>query len=421
MQENTHQDPSALTIDALHREIATLDRIISLQLAAVSDRFTAMSTLLDERFATSTKALDAAFIAQQCVEASTPVLCADLVWRPAGELRVGDELVAFDDDSPDGAGRRLRESFVIANSLMPDELIRVTVNGVSVECNTAHPWLVRDRHNNGWKWKTTGKLSLGEEIMQPFDVWETDRSYEAGWLSGMLDGEGCLCFKNDTVNGAARLSVSQRVSDTAFRLEQSLKSLDISVGVRDRPAGKGIGPDGSTQFNRQASQVFEVNVRQDVLKVLGSVRPERLLVNSREVWEGRRLGRAGAPKLITSIEPVGVGTIASLSTSTGTYIAAGFAMHNTAMATALTAAKLAVDTAQAAADKAVDKAYLADSKRFESLSDKYNELQSRMDRSLGADSGETKVKTDRRLDSALVVSAVSVIVAIVAAVVAIFR
>lgn len=44
------------------------------------------------------------------------------------------------------------------------------------------------------------------------------------------------------------------------------------------------------------------------------------------------------------VHPAGVGTIAMLGTSTGTYLAGGFAVHNT---------KAAVDAALAAAEEAV--------------------------------------------------------------------
>ena len=50
-----------------------------------------------------------------CVGPDTPVLGADLAWRPIGELRVGDELVGFDEFAPaPGHARKLRRARVEA-------------------------------------------------------------------------------------------------------------------------------------------------------------------------------------------------------------------------------------------------------------------------------------------------------------------
>src|SRR5215468_2043386 len=50
-----------------------------------------------------------------CVGPDTPVLGADLVWRPIGVLQVGDELVGFDEFPPArGHARKLRRARVEA-------------------------------------------------------------------------------------------------------------------------------------------------------------------------------------------------------------------------------------------------------------------------------------------------------------------
>src|SRR5436305_1519571 len=51
-----------------------------------------------------------------CLAPETPVLYADLVWRPLGEVKVGDRLMAFDEFPPGipGGKRRVREATVEA-------------------------------------------------------------------------------------------------------------------------------------------------------------------------------------------------------------------------------------------------------------------------------------------------------------------
>lgn len=230
-----------------------------------------------------------------CVEASTPVLCADLIWRPAGELADGQELVAFDEERDQEAnykhGRRFRTATVISNSLFEDELYEVrTEKGEVARCNARHPWLTRriygpmEERVHGM-WVETQELRPDDVLVKLFDPWEVDLSYDAGWLAGFLDGKGCVSAEA-THNGSAipvvRLSASQKPGWCAEKM--------ISVG---------------------------------------SVRPQRLLDNAGRFWEGRSIATKDSGRALASVNKVGRGLLASLATSTKTYIAAGFAVHNT--------------------------------------------------------------------------------------------
>lgn len=321
-------------------------------------QFDDMQRMLDERYATQVKAVDAAFLAQQtamqtalsaaekaveCCSMDTPVLCADLVWRPAGDLKVGDELIAFDEHAPPTPrGRRFRRATVTGNTPRRDELVLVRTSRGDVRCNARHPWLARFPKER-WRWIRAADLEPGEQVMQVVDVWDGDRSPEDHWLGGMFDGEGCLCFKNST-NGKARLSIVQAEGETATRLEGSLQTLLPSVGIRRRP---GVGA-------WRPKLEFEINARPDVMKMLGHLRPERLLAKADAVWEDFPISNNNRAATIVSVEPAGRGRVASLTTSTGTYIANGFAMHNTALLSA---------------EKAVTKAELAADKRFEAVNE----------------------------------------------------
>lgn len=341
--------PSAWTTDTLY--------------AHIQRQLDDLRIMLDERYATQVKAVDAAFAAQQqamttalaaaeravaCVASDTPVLCADLVWRSAGDLIVGDELIALDDDAmlhlP--RGRRYRRATVIANSIRPDHLLRVNTNRGSVRCNEMHPWLSRYPKER-WRWVRAVDLRPDDEVMNTVDVWEVDRSFEGGWLSGMFDGEGCLCFKNSP-NGKARLSIVQRESETAEAIEAALKPRLDYFGIRHRQATVQPGR------NNQAKVEFEINARADIMKILGSVRPPRLLARADQVWENFPISGNDRSATVISVDDDGPGTIASLTTSTGTYIAGGFAMHNTALQSA---------------EKAVSKAEVAQEKRLESVNE----------------------------------------------------
>jgi hypothetical protein len=325
----------------------------------------------------------------QCVSADTPVLCADLVWRPAGDLLPGDELVAFDEFSPktpEGRanstdkdyklvrqGRRYRKATVTDNSLQRDVLLQVNTTAGSVRCNYNHPWLARTHgHNSGWQWVRAADLHAGYDVLKPLDVWEVDRSFEGGWLSGMYDGEGSLCIQENTYG--ANLSIRQAAGPTWDRIVSNIKSKTDTGTITTTPA-KG---------NWQITHDYQIRSIHDVLKMLGSVRPERLLPKSDQVWIGRNISSAGRNSrkhvTITSIEPAGTGVIASLSTSTKTYIAGGFAMHNTkALDAAFATQQVAVQAALAAAEKSVQTALAAVDKATikseNSISEKFTDME----------------------------------------------
>jgi hypothetical protein len=341
--------------------LAESTRSAAAALKAASDAAQVATDLrYQQRFEAQSDALNAAFQSQQqamqCVSADTPVLCADLVWRPAGELEVGEELVAFDELAANRQGRRFRKAVVTANALREDTLLLVTTPVGSVKCNREHPWLVRRPDKNArWRWIKAADMLVGDEVLHALDIWESEETWEAGWLAGMYDGEGCLRIIEE---GGVRLLLTQQEGDTADRVHDVLtERLGREPCFRQQIAGK--------YNNNETVNCYEVNRRADVLKLLGSLRPMRLLRRSDEAWDGRYLCGTGRSATVTDITDAGSGTIASLSTSTYTYIAGGFAMHNTAF----TVAEKAVQAALAAADRAVSKAELAADKRFEALNE----------------------------------------------------
>lgn len=270
-----------------------------------------------------------AFPLVSCVTADTPILCADLTWRPAGDLLPGDELIGFEADHVRQTGRRLQRSLVVRNSVERDVLLRVNTTRGSIRCNPEHPWLIRKPRPSKWgkwQWCRTDELEPGYEAMFVVEPWQTDRSWEAGWLAGMYDGEGCLTKAPARPGESCQwhtgnLSCHQRVSPTADMMLALLKERTDWVRVHIRRGREG---------DRQDLVQAVISKRTEIMRMLGTVRPPRLLEKADMVWDGASLGRTKDDKaVIESIEPAGTGLIASLSTSTQTYIAGGFAMHNT--------------------------------------------------------------------------------------------
>ena len=266
-----------------------------------------------------------------CVEETTPVLMADLTWKEAGFLVPGDRLIAFDEEpSPNEANRkharRFRESVVISNHVEPSPLWEVRTDRGTVRVTGDHPFLGQHvtgtSSNRTLRWLTADSLTAGDQLVHFFDPWETDYSWEAGWLSGFLDGEGTLAQNQRAGNAPhVRLSGYQRPSATADRMMEEFR--------KRAPATKIHTVRRSGQDKPWSDMVMcRVDRLLDIMRLLGTVRPRRLL-DLGAFWEGSSIALQDTRATVLSVEQVGEGNIARLSTSTKTYIASGFAVHNT--------------------------------------------------------------------------------------------
>jgi hypothetical protein len=157
------------------------------------------------------------------------------------------------------------------------------------------------------------------------EPWEADRSWEAGWLAGFLDGEGSVASNQAArrVTQTVRLAGYQRPGATADRMITAMASrAPTKVFTVQRP-----------ESARWSSMVMaRVDQLTGIMRLLGTVRPPRLLEKAGTFWEGCALSskrRRATKALVLGIVNAGRGQIARLSTTTGTYIANGFAVHNT--------------------------------------------------------------------------------------------
>lgn len=131
-----------------------------------------------------------------CLSPEHRLLTADLRWVPCGDLKAGDRLLAFDEETPEGCThRRLRWSEIVRSEPAVKVCVRVVLeDGTDVVCTTDHPWLAQrlDRPSSNPKRWVRADCLMDEApyVNRLLDTWTEARSYEAGWLAGMFDGEG---------------------------------------------------------------------------------------------------------------------------------------------------------------------------------------------------------------------------------------
>ncbi len=254
---------------------------------------------------------------RHCLAQEERILTRDLRWVPCGDLGVGDEIMSFDEE---GARRRWRPAVILASEEMDTECVRVHLaDGSSVVCTVDHPWLVRRPSKSGTSWRRADQLTEGKwMVMKALEPWSPASTFDAGWLSGMLDGEGCLA---KTSHGTCQLVLTQAKGPLLERAIEIADSMGMTTNLISKRAHRdGCREMGSLYFTGP-SQV------QSVMSVLGSLRPGRLL----EKWDTLdvRPGIHGSNVEVLRVESVGTRTIQSITTSSGTYVGEGYMMHNT--------------------------------------------------------------------------------------------
>lgn len=259
---------------------------------------------------------------KRCVHIDTPVLCADLSWKPAGELKMGEQLLAFEEGSmkrgtSNKKPRHMLISTVTDNSVELAECVKITLsNGDQLICTADHSWLVRTGYGLEWV-EAKDLLSRKKcEFIKYADVWKHDTSFDAGYLAGAFDGEGSL---------DRRRTISFTQTDNAMlsRVKDILTEKGYEFSIREKKQNK-LGK----------KKCFSLNLYSNaqVMRFLGEIRPSRLLekyVSTVDEMAMRRRSKHVVVSNVVSVESIGIHPIAVLSTTSKTHITAGYPSHNT--------------------------------------------------------------------------------------------
>jgi hypothetical protein len=304
-----------------------------------------------------------------CVTPDTPILCADLTWRQAGDLEVGDRIVAFDEDDV-FRGRCYRTAEIVVNNPGVKSCVSVQTDlGDPIVASLDHPFLVRVPHkkrgnrtatvgdgvtcltctqkvvysgrgrrpifcsqkcehayhlqkdkeegftySDSWEWRDASTLQPGDQIAFFGRPWELDDSRSAGWLAGMFDGEGCLSPSSERVY----LSVSQNSGVVLDKLKAALTDRGFAVSATTNTR------DTNVQLNVQGG-------RREIMRFLATIAPSRFMQRDLSVlWEGSwiKINKSVDLATVGSITPVGDQPVASIQTSSGTFITGGYLSHN---------------------------------------------------------------------------------------------
>ncbi len=261
-----------------------------------------------------------------CMTPETRVLTNDLRWAPAGDLHVGDGLLAFNEHVRPGGRRRMEFATVLANTPRYEDVFAVELDtGETLYATAEHPWLVSTQSGAGNKhrWRRTDEL-LGSApkrkgdfpkkstlLYRVFEPWNVETSWDAGWLAGAYDGEGSIARHGSNGNVQSQIVFNQNAGVVLDTAQQLLKERGFELAVSDARACRRLRINGG---------------KDEKLRFLGQIRPARLL----EKWQTLDPGRLQQLRAVRVLQVTTVGRreIAALGTTSGTYIAEGFGVHN---------------------------------------------------------------------------------------------
>lgn len=261
-----------------------------------------------------------------CPTPEQRILTSDLRWVPAGNLQVGDELIGFDETPFElGSGghrrRRFRPSTVLAHVPVKRRVIRLELkNGLTIRSSEEHPWLVATKQSRNQAWLTARQIAKDLKdgrrryLHQFVNPWVEQKSYEAGWLSGIYDGEGTFSAVN---RRGSQLSVSQKPGLVLDRILEVSNRLGHHVIPRP-PKNSGV------------VAIQTVGGWREVLKTLGALQPVRLLNDFKESLQvaAKQFDGIGHPEEIVRAYYEGYQECSGIETSTRTYFCEGFGAHN---------------------------------------------------------------------------------------------
>jgi 8-oxo-dGTP pyrophosphatase MutT (NUDIX family) len=291
-----------------------------------------------------------------CLSPMTRVLCSDFSWRPLTEITVGDELIGFDENPPAPKQHRKMRITTVTDCdriIQPSYRVRFA-DGREVVASAGHLWLSGVRGGNireyspqscevcgrrfekahalgahrkrahdisgryhqqdNAAWIATDQLRPGSKIKDLGQPWQRDGSWEAGYLSGVFDGEASFAGTGISRTGWG-ISFPQ-LPGAVFDLTESLLK---EKGFHVRSYGQDKGGSGCA--------TVVVGGLNDCFRFLGEIRPIRLLENAHRWLDGKSPARTGYA-VVESVEFLGDQEVVAIGTSTKTLIAEGLFSHN---------------------------------------------------------------------------------------------
>ena len=287
---------------------------------------------------------------RHCLTPDSLILMKDFTWKQLGDIKVGEEVFAIDEEIIYKTSRRYRIGKVISVERDIQDVYEVELeNGDKIKTTANHKWLTRDKISSAYKWCETqnmwingvnlhGKHKSGPHtnhitttVCKPFQVVLQDMSYESGWIAGMIDADGHVCqqkIKNPdgTLRYGFRVGIAQceKYMDICDKIKILLEKFTGNKKTC-RQTMESCDRRGIFKKQHQAWQFLITGTNVEKLQFLMRVRPFKI-----QKVDIEKLGKLKSQydTKVKSITYLGKMEIVAMETDTHTYIANGYAMHN---------------------------------------------------------------------------------------------
>ena len=293
----------------------------------------------------------------ECSHCLTPdalILTSDLRWVPLGEIKEGDEVLSFEEYRSTAQARYWRKGVVTHIHREYQDVYDVELeNGDHIKTTANHRWLARKRSRLSYDWVETQELWVNgynlhgnkktgphtnetcSVVCKPFEVVQQDKSYESGWLAGMLDADGHICQQNihnsdGTIRYGFRIGIAQ--SETYPILCRKIVELMEKYTNNHKPCRQWMDRKNQGKINGrdvlgkvQTWQFLVTGTNVEKLHFLMRIRPNKM---SKVNIDKLGMIRSRYDTKVKSITPIGKQEIVVMETDTHTFIANGYAMHN---------------------------------------------------------------------------------------------
>ncbi len=171
-----------------------------------------------------------------CLDPDTPVLMADMSWRPIGKIAGGDEVVGFTENPGLGQNRLYERATVVHAWRTVAEAVEITVGGRTIVASIDHRFLAHARPY----WREAERLTIHTGLIDiGMPAWLPDTEsepYLVGYLAGVIGGDGTFRIagsgKNETKQSYLRVAVlasDQPILDRVVQAFNILGCTDIAI------------------------------------------------------------------------------------------------------------------------------------------------------------------------------------------------
>jgi DNA polymerase I-like protein with 3'-5' exonuclease and polymerase domains len=247
-----------------------------------------------------------------CLVPTTKVLTDEFIWKPIGDVKVGETLIGFDEHTRNHEGRRWKPSQVLKTKVIKKECLRITTSEGVITCSKDHMFLATSSGQSTLNWVKASDLDLKSTMTKVMEVWDTPENNETGWGAGFLDGEGYI-------SNSSQIGFGQN-NDGHNKL-----CFDKMCALFDKYL---INTENRTSSQSRCHKVRPAGMRTG-WQAVGVFQPIRLKQKLKEQYQNTSIRSKKNRKVrILSIEDVGVMDVVAMETSTHTFLAEGFLSHN---------------------------------------------------------------------------------------------